>query len=131
MFITAMLLAACEGCVACKPVLPLGNNESDSDTEEEEELVVALADAVVEPLAVVVELLAAPVARAAVLGADSANHLAVGTHLDWVHLLEHVDEWKGRTQVAGVPLSCDEEADRENDRDYRDYVSKKGCLLVC
>jgi hypothetical protein len=88
------------------------------------------ADAVVDPRTVVVEALDAPIARAAVLGADRAHDFAVRAHLDRMHFLEHVDKGEGRSQVTGVSFSRDEETDRQHHGEDRDYISEKGRFLI-
>ena len=93
-------------------------------------VVILDADAVVDPRTVVVEALDAPIARAAVLGADRAHDFAVRAHLDRMHFLEHVDKGERRSQVTGVSFSRDEETDRQHHGEDRDYISEKGRFLI-
>jgi len=90
------------------------------------------ADAVIEPWAVVVEALYAPVADGAVAGARRANHQAVGAHLTRVDLGQHVEEVVLGFQVAWVSCRGNEEAEG-NDRSQcgNDEGNDIGFLFYC
>ena len=68
------------------------------------------SDAVVEPRAVVVEALDAPVTNGTVTRARSAQDKAIWAHLAWMDFLEEVEEVVSLAQVARVLSGGDEEA---------------------